>query len=515
MSAAALNPDRLRQMAILVSIVDTAAAHELLSRLPADTSQKVLSALSNLGEVSEEEKSEVLQLVQSEQFGLGPSPADSTDAEAPSDSTEDIDEEIGKLLEDDEDLAGDPNSIWAQLDRNSIVEFLRHERPAVIAVVLSQLSATVAVRVLQELGPTTSGDAMRCLARMHDVDDATRESLDNYIKERLGEAQLDVLPVPKFSKRVAAMLKMASPEWRETWQTAIHEPRTIRVIDEAPEAARGRQEQLAAPRESQLPTPRPDSQLRPIPGTIVQLEEPPQKGARSAPNPNTNVDAYQEILARRELEKSQNQSAESHAIDPNNPAESLAALAPQQVQDLGVFSTSTVDLAGAPANANSKKPARVDTVDVSRQKSIAPETTPADQLAHSHASNSSQHTPADSMVSIPFPQQSGRHVVDRTFLQMEFEKVLSLSPTMLAELLGSVSPETVLLALAGAPPKWMKRFYKMLNRKDAKSLEQKLRSIGALKISDIDLAQSQIVDRANELRSGSSNIGTHSTRAAA
>lgn len=482
MSVATFNSDRLRQMAILVSIVDTAAAHELLSRLPAETSQKVLAALADLGEVSQEEKAQVLQLVQSDQFGLGPSqPA--TDSGPGSDTNS-----VDASFEDDEDLAADPNSIWAQLDRQSIVDFLRYERPAVIAVVLSQLSAAVAVQVLQELGPSTSGDAMRCLARMQDVDTETREALDNYIKERLGEAQLDVLPVPKYSKRVEAMLSMASTELRESWQQAIREQRTVRVIDDDRTSA----EPLATPRESQIPAPRSDTELRPIPGTIVQFEKPPSVDVRSAPNPNTNVDAYQDILAKRQLTRSTSQSQVTPIDSAMQPAEALAASVEQRGQDIGMFSTTTSDQTVFANKGPSQNQQPRTEIDASTSQPARPE----------------------EVVSIPFSRPSERHVVDRTFLQLEFEKVLTLSPPMLAQLLSSVSPETVLLALAGASPKWMKRFYKMLDRRDAKMLDQKLRAIGALKMADIDVAQSELVDRAHELRT-QSGAGHNATRAAA
>ena len=445
-------------MAILVSIVDTAAAHELLSRLPAESAQKVLSALSNLGPVSDEEKSQVLQLVQSNQFGLGPSSTDRALEESVSDSAEINPYED----EEDEELAADPNSIWAQLDLKSIVEFVRHERPAVIAVVLSQLSAKVAVKVLQELGTNTSGDAMRCLARMQDVDPATRQALDEYIKERLGEAQLDLLPVPKYSKRVEAMLSMASEEWRETWKEAIRsQPRNIQVISDDGVSAKVPQEDQLTRRRSGLHNQqRADDELRPIPGTIVQFEKPPNAEVKAARNPNLNVDAYQELVAQQ------------------------AAV-------------------GAASSAHSN-PTQANPIHGV-----------TDVVESTHASVEKESTDAAEVVSIPFPKQPERQVVDRTFLQLEFEKVLTLTPAMIAELMSSVAPQTVLLALAGAPPKWMKRFYKMLDRRDAKMLEQKLRSIGSIKISDIDVAQSKIVDRAHELRVQAGSFNTDSVRAAA
>lgn len=54
----------------------------------------------------------------------------------------------------------------------------------------------------------------------------------------------------------------------------------------------------------------------------------------------------------------------------------------------------------------------------------------------------------------------------------------------------------MLLALAGASPEFMKRFYRMLDRQDAKTLETRLQRIGVIQLHDVDEAQRRIVENA-------------------
>jgi flagellar motor switch protein FliG len=73
------------------------------------------------------------------------------------------------------------------------------------------------------------------------------------------------------------------------------------------------------------------------------------------------------------------------------------------------------------------------------------------------------------------------------------EKLLKLDPEMLAQLLSSLDSQTVLLALAGASPQFMKRFSSMLEPEDAKVLDQRIKRIGSVNLRDIDAAQLRMV----------------------
>ncbi len=103
---------------------------------------------------------------------------------------------------------------------------------------------------------------------------------------------------------------------------------------------------------------------------------------------------------------------------------------------------------------------------------------------------------------LPFPKPGEPRPmsdVDRSLLQLEFEQILSLSPHELAQILTAAHSHTVLLALAGASPSFMKRFYSMLNKPDAKALASRLSQIGPLKLRDIDEAQRSIVELAERV----------------
>ncbi len=103
---------------------------------------------------------------------------------------------------------------------------------------------------------------------------------------------------------------------------------------------------------------------------------------------------------------------------------------------------------------------------------------------------------------LPFPgsgKSKSLSDVDRSLIQLEFEQILSLSPQQLAQILTAANSHTVLLALAGASPSFMKRFYSMLNKSDARALASRLGQIGPLNLRDIDEAQRTISELAAKL----------------
>lgn len=83
---------------------------------------------------------------------------------------------------------------------------------------------------------------------------------------------------------------------------------------------------------------------------------------------------------------------------------------------------------------------------------------------------------------------------DRQDLQREFEDILSLPPEALAQLLSRVDSHSILLSLAGAHPQFIKRFNAMLETKDAKILEKRLKRIGPVHLREIDQAQKRVVE---------------------
>ena len=59
--------------------------------------------------------------------------------------------------------------------------------------------------------------------------------------------------------------------------------------------------------------------------------------------------------------------------------------------------------------------------------------------------------------------------------------------------------ETILIALAGAPPEWATEFETLLSKEDFQLIEKGIHSLGAISLSDIDRAQAEFLSAANRL----------------
>jgi hypothetical protein len=100
---------------------------------------------------------------------------------------------------------------------------------------------------------------------------------------------------------------------------------------------------------------------------------------------------------------------------------------------------------------------------------------------------------------IPFPGPKSRSgaanttSIDRNLLRGSMERMLTLPPHSLAELLSRLDSETILLALAGASTKFMKKFRSMLEPEDAKVLDDRIQRIGPVLLRQIDEAQQRMV----------------------
>ncbi len=131
----------------------------------------------------------------------------------------------------------------------------------------------------------------------------------------------------------------------------------------------------------------------------------------------------------------------------------------------------------------------------------------------------------DAPTILPFPSRRDAvaaaelNEIDRSLIQLEFERLLQLSTSQLAEVLTLSDSRTVLLALAGASPAFMKRFYAMMPKHDARMLEGRISQIGPTRLREIDDAQRQIAELAARLFSNRSvpsrTVTPRSTRAVA
>lgn len=90
--------------------------------------------------------------------------------------------------------------------------------------------------------------------------------------------------------------------------------------------------------------------------------------------------------------------------------------------------------------------------------------------------------------------------LDHAVVLQEFERVLGLGHQQLAALLSGLDSQTVLLALAGATPQFMKRFYAMLEPADVKVLQNRIKRIGPVHLRDIDRAQMRVIESCRKLQ---------------
>ncbi len=264
--------DRLRQIAILISSVDASAARQILLHLPTDKARRVRELASQLGTVPADEKRKILAEFQrsaaskSNSSGSGISPG--TNATRPTINeaagynttnsryeaavdelaAQSMDRAAGGDVSHEFPMRGLPqgehrrsgawgvtaagrgtgtegaypeNNSWMHLKPAALVRFVRNERPAVTAVVISQLHPEVAVNVLQHLSPEISRDVLLRLARLQEIDPEAMQAIDEHLSQRLNEYQHNIESELENSRRIDSLLSVAPPHLREQWSAIL------------------------------------------------------------------------------------------------------------------------------------------------------------------------------------------------------------------------------------------------------------------------------------------------------
>ncbi len=409
--------DRLRQIAILVSSVDAVAARQILLHLPSETARQVRGLATKLGTVSPEEKRRILAEFQRSAVSTGSEvpasrlqnqktpPAKPPSAMSPSAMLQPTELEFKSVLAPSSSnqvfaAGGGENNestnaaAWTRLSTAALVRFVRGERAAVAAVVISQLAPREAVEVLQHLSAEAGREILLRLSRLQEIAPEAMAEIDQHLSQRFHEYEHRLESELENARRIDALLEAAPETLRRQWS-----------LD------------LKAASEDRNPS---------LSGTSETLPQ-----ATDSENPM--------VFA----------SGETDSLDIGG-------------EQNGVFEEDS---------AASAEPASDDT-DMSEKATL-----------------------------LPFAPQSRSHLtpLDRSLVELEFEQILQLPPQTLALLLSSTDSQTVLLALAGATPQFMRRFYRMLDRGDAKVLQNRLQRIGALHLRDVDEAQRRIVENAAKL----------------
>ncbi|MBX3423577.1 MAG: hypothetical protein KF752_18630 [Pirellulaceae bacterium] len=175
----------------------------------------------------------------------------------------------------------------------------------------------------------------------------------------------------------------------------------------------------------------------------------------------------------------------STAAKPSHVAASANLSAfPTSGQTSGHPESNNID--GSPASANQSRAANA-AIDSAHASGDLPRILPFEPRRTTSQNSSPQHMSRDA-----------------TTVPAEFERILNLPPEQLAVLLSSLDSRTVLLALAGASPEFMKRFYNLLEPADARMLDGRLRKIGPVHLREIDQAQQRVLAAYQLLRQNTS-----------
>lgn len=445
--------DRIRQIAILVSSVDAATGRQLLLHLPTATAKQVRAMAAELGPVSAEEKRRILSEFQRSAGGHSPvasSPSpqpQSTSQPSAASRPQAIDaahaDNFGGVnIPSVNSPALDPNApAWTRLSTQALLRFVHGERPAVIAVVVSQLPPATAVNVLQELPQAMNREVLMRLAKLGEIDREAKAAIDEYLAERLTEYQHSLDSESENNRRIDALLSAAPLAIREQWHSILHP------------AAYAEDPTSAAP-------------------------APTEDAFASAPA--TTQDTHRSHVAT--------------AAPPHD------FLAPRQNDSVEAVYRDAVITTNDAANAMPIASAAAQAQNQQTQPAASTQT--AEQ-----ATSSGQLGESDTAHILPFSQSqsSGGPAkptdYDWSLTRLEFERIVDLPPPKLAALLTAADTQTVLLALAGASPAFMNRFYRMLQPADANALRSRLERIGAIQLRDIDEAQRRVVELAISLHS--------------
>lgn len=451
---------RLRQIAILVSCVDASTARQLLLHLPTEKAKQVRKLASQLGEISAEEKRKILSDFQrtaanasaasrSTTSGMQqPAAVDSNAGRPPAQNTGPQLESGGVASYEQDTLPEDDSSgpPWTKLSVDALLKFLREERPAIIAVVISQLDPARAVGVLQELPGVVNHEVLTRMSRLGEVDVEAMEAIDAHLSERLTEYQKTAQSEGQNRRRIEALLSAAPVALREQWQSVLAGDSGSQLSTSQATATQPAPMQAGYPQ----PAAQPVAQPQP-PGSLAEIY---QDSTLTTAQPNPYSPDWNPAVA----------AAANHldTVDfhSNNPGS-------------GIPLSSNGSPSGGAAN-------REQIYAFGDEDGTAAAASGESAAATGHDAPSSTYT-------------------DRSLIQLEFEQLLDLPPALLAQVLSTPDANTVILALAGATPQFIEKFYDLLRHEDADALRARLRTIGPVQLRDMDEAQRRIVQLASEL----------------
>lgn len=436
-NATASLDSRLRQIAILVASVDTVAARQVLMQLPTEIAKRVRTLAANLGPVPPEERRALLAEFQKSQSQPKPS-NQATYAQAATSQTAPGSANLSNRNQQDltarafSDYSGPITTTYqAPNADNENPSWTRLSVETLVRLVKTERPTVIAV-VLQQLPASQVAAVLQRLPR----------SITKDVLQTLGSMHdIDQEAMKAIDEHLSERLR----DYHHKIESEIEQSRRMNEL------------LAAAPPEMKQQW---ASWLRPD----VYLDE---HGVQSAAPVSATASALNTL---DRLYQSATITTNDTAWMPNsgvNSAPHTSAVANHPQSNTG--------------NQNSVTNATTSEIALDAAK-------PA----------STKNDVDDGPRTIPFPgvrksEELDMSAAERKLLHTRMEKLLKLDPEMLAQLLSSLDSQTVLLALAGASPQFMKRFSSMLEPEDAKVLDQRIKRIGSVNLRDIDAAQLRMV----------------------
>ena len=459
MSIAEPLPDNIRRIAVLVSSVDSATSRQLLLHLPTHVAKQVRRALQNLGPVSATERQRILAEFQSTAARQTAPAAVKTSAPAGA----------VRSSYDAQSSENDPFNQANSFQSSNHDRFDAHLSGTNNPAFNQPLGQLPAEQLAAPEQPQSSWARMDIRALSHFLRSERPTVIAvviNQLPPNTGVALLQQLPIEIHRDILQAIAGLQEIDSEAMQAIEEHLGERLRDYETKIDSVAKGTRRVAALLAAAPP----------------ELQETWSRFVHIAVDGAT--DAPPEVRAASPVQVNHRAA---------NVAQPLQVAAPKSVERVAEQSTSQ-------QLPPTFEPQVITTADQQLNASYAPNT--------SHAAQNEMSDDDESAYILPFPGAESAKpfsAVDRSLIQLEFEQILSLSTHQLAQILTAADSQTVLLALAGASPTFMKRFYAMLNKPDAKALASRLSQIGPLKLRDIDEAQRSISELAAKLNAPRAN----------
>ena len=445
---------RVRQIAILVSSVDAAVARQLLLHLPTEMARQVRAMVGQLGTVTPAERRAILNEFQKTASRnalpgnrsveeLSPDTA-STRIESRAAVTGmhrevngDAHAEVER--EDHRDMEAEPAPAWTRLSTPALVRFVKGERVAVAAVVISRLPPDKGVEVMRQLPRDVHGEILRRISQLQAVDPSAMTAIEEHLVERLSEYQHLIECEQANLRRLTALLAAAPPELQQEWEQALTapQPRTQAPVVETNEPLDA---SIVQSRDSHQDVVDFATTNSPMGQEFVESSAAVLPTEKSSGRKRPLVTATRREMTQATIEELYRESLSSTSVSWISDREEVS---------VGMAHDEPATLSFAEA---------VQRREAGRQQSTGGPTS-----------------------------------------EIDLQPLLRLTPNQLAELLSSMDALDVLLALAGSSPQFMRRFNALLEPKDARVLNERLQKIGTINLREVDRAQRQVLAAASRL----------------